>query len=172
MPLVSNWYLTAMWPITMVCMILTWIYGKIFAIEVNTFKKLKFQTWCIPRYNMHYSMPWQHEGINHFIKETILEAQDKGIKILSLGLLNQGEELNRNGEDYVEKYPKLKVKLVDGSSLAVVVVLNSIPKRTTEVFLSGKLSKVAHAIRTSLCHRGIQQVQIASVREPQNQTRS
>ncbi|KAL9262509.1 Very-long-chain aldehyde decarbonylase CER1-like protein [Drosera capensis] len=157
-PLASKWYLKAMWPITLSSMSLTWIYGKIFAIETNTFEKLKFQTWCIPRYNIHYSMPWQREGINHFIEEAILEAQDKGIKVLSLGLLNQGEELNRNGEDYIEKYPKLKVKLVDGSSLAAAVVLNSIPKGTTEVFFSRKLPKVAYAIATSLCHQGVQVV--------------
>ncbi|GAB2232366.1 hypothetical protein Drorol1_Dr00011398 [Drosera rotundifolia] len=158
MPLATKWYLKAMWPITMVCMILTWIYGKIFTVEVNTFKKLKFQTWCIPRYNMHYSVRWQREGINHLIEEAILEADDKGIKVLSLGLLNQSEELNRNGEHYLEKFPKLKVKLVDGSSLAIAVVLNSIPKGTTEVLLSGKLSKIAYAIATSLCHLGIQVV--------------
>ncbi|GAB2260541.1 hypothetical protein Droror1_Dr00011396 [Drosera rotundifolia] len=158
MPLASKWYLKAMWPITLVSMILTWLNGKIFTVEINTFKKLKFQIWSIPRYNVHYLMQWQREGINHLIEEAILEAHDKGVKVLSLGLLNQGEELNSNGEDYIEKFPKLKVKLVDGSSLAVAVVLNSIPKGTTEVLFSGKLSKVAYPIATSLCHRGIQVV--------------
>lgn len=34
-------------------------------------------------------MKWQRESINNAIEEAILEAEDKGIKILSLGLLNQ-----------------------------------------------------------------------------------
>ena len=68
----------------------------------------------------------------------------------------QGEELNRYGELYVERHPKLKVKVVDGSSLAVAVVLNRIPKGTTEVVLRGKLTKVAYALAFTLCQRGIQ----------------
>ncbi|KAH7576143.1 hypothetical protein JRO89_XS01G0003100 [Xanthoceras sorbifolium] len=68
----------------------------------------------------------------------------------------QGEELNRNGEMYVKRNPKLKVKVVDGSSLTVAVVLNSIPPGTTQVVLRGKLSKVARAIAFGLCQRGIQ----------------
>ncbi|KAH7576142.1 hypothetical protein JRO89_XS01G0003000 [Xanthoceras sorbifolium] len=67
-----------------------------------------------------------------------------------------GEELNRNGEMFVKRNPKLKVKVVDGSSLTVAVVLNSIPPGTTQVVLRGKLSKVARAIAFGLCQRGIQ----------------
>jgi aldehyde decarbonylase len=68
----------------------------------------------------------------------------------------QGEEFNKNGELYIQKYPQLRIKLVDGSSLAVAVVLNSIPKGTTQVFLRGNLTKVAYAIANALCERGIQ----------------
>ncbi|KAH7525284.1 hypothetical protein FEM48_Zijuj06G0208600 [Ziziphus jujuba var. spinosa] len=68
----------------------------------------------------------------------------------------QSEELNRYGRLYVEKNPKLKVKLVDGSSLAVAVVLNNIPKGTTQVLLRGKLAKVAYALALALCQKGIQ----------------
>jgi len=68
----------------------------------------------------------------------------------------QGEELNKNGERYIQKYPHLKIKLVDGSSLVVAVVLNSIPKGTTQVFLRGNLTKVAFAIADALCEMGIQ----------------
>jgi aldehyde decarbonylase len=50
----------------------------------------------------------------------------------------------------------LKIKVVDGSSLAVAVVLNSIPKGTTQVLLTGKLTKVAYALAFSLCQRNIQ----------------
>ena len=67
----------------------------------------------------------------------------------------QGEELNRNGELYIKRYPKLKLNLVDGSSLVVAVVLNNIPKGTTQVILRGNLSKVAYAIANTLCERDI-----------------
>jgi hypothetical protein len=68
----------------------------------------------------------------------------------------QGEELNKNGELYIQKYPQLKIKLVDRSSLVTAVVLNGIPKGTTQVFLRGNLTKVAYIIADALCERGIQ----------------
>ncbi|GAB4844227.1 Very-long-chain aldehyde decarbonylase cer1 [Ancistrocladus abbreviatus] len=155
-PLAPKWCLWAMWPITLWSMILTWVYGRTFIVERNTFKKLKLQSWALPRYSIHYSLQWQRVAINNLIEEAILEAEDKGIKVLSLGLLNQGEDLNKNGEIYVRKHPKLRVKLVDGSSLAVAVVLNSIPEGTTRVLFRGQLSKVAYSIVSSLCQKGIQ----------------
>lgn len=38
---------------------------------------------------LQYLMHWQRETINSMIEEAILDADDKGIKVLSLGLLNQ-----------------------------------------------------------------------------------
>ncbi|GMH00668.1 hypothetical protein Nepgr_002507 [Nepenthes gracilis] len=157
-PLTSKWYLWMMWPVTLWSMILACVYNRSFIVERNTFKKLRLQTWIVPRYSVHYSLQWQREAIDKLIEEAILEAEDKGIKVLSLGLLNQGEKLNRNGEIYIEKFPKLKVKIVDGSSLAATVVLNSIPRGTTQVLLMGKFSKVAYAIAFSLCHNNVQVV--------------
>lgn len=68
----------------------------------------------------------------------------------------QKEELNRNGEMYIRRHPQLKLKLVDGSSLVVAVVINSIPKGATRVILRGELSKVAYSIAFALCKGGIQ----------------
>ncbi|KAF8369442.1 hypothetical protein HHK36_032541 [Tetracentron sinense] len=68
----------------------------------------------------------------------------------------QGEELNGNGELYIQKHPNMKIRVVDGSSLAVAVVLNSIPKGAKHVFLRGNISKVAYAIVLVLCQREIQ----------------
>ncbi|KAK4372318.1 hypothetical protein RND71_007702 [Anisodus tanguticus] len=68
------------------------------------------------------------------------------------------EQLNSNGERYIRKHPQLKVKVVDGSSLAVAVVINSIPKGTSQVVLRGRLSKVVYYIAFALCQRGIQVV--------------
>jgi hypothetical protein len=90
------------------------------------------------------------------IEEAILDADKKGVKVVSLGLMNQEEELNIYGGLYVRRHPKLNVKVVDGSSLVVAVVLNSIPKGTTQVLLRGKLTKVAYALAYTLCQQGVQ----------------
>lgn len=68
----------------------------------------------------------------------------------------QDQGLNKNGELFLRRHPHLKVKLVDGSSLAVAVVLNSIPKGTAQVVLRGKLSKVAYSVALALCQGGTQ----------------
>ncbi|MCD7463383.1 hypothetical protein HAX54_050455 [Datura stramonium] len=72
-----------------------------------------------------------------------------------LGNLKE-EQLNSNGEFYIKRYPHLKVNVVDGSSLVVAVVLNSIPKGTSQVVFRGRLSKVANNIALALCQGGIQ----------------
>lgn len=90
------------------------------------------------------------------IEEAILDADKKGIKVVSLGLMNQEEELNIYGGLYVSRHPKLNVKVVDGSSLAVAAVINSIPKGTTQLLLRGKLTKVAYALAYTLCQQGVQ----------------
>ncbi|PHT83037.1 Protein CER1-like 2 [Capsicum annuum] len=166
-PYTSKWYFWLMWPVTLWSMIVTWIYGNTFTVERNLFKNLNLQTWAIPKYRVQYVMQWQRETINNLIEEAIMEADQKGIKVLSLGLLNQAsniflffllhpqdEKLNNNGELYIKRNPQIKVKVVDGSSLAVAVVLNSIPKGTTQVVLGGHLSKVANAIALALCQGG------------------
>ncbi|CAL5398206.1 unnamed protein product [Camellia sinensis] len=155
-PHTSKWYLWLMWPVTFWTMMVTWIYGRTFTVERNVLKNLKLQTWAIPKYNIQYFMQWQRESINSLIEEAILDAEEKGVEVLSLGLMNQGEELNMNGELYIRRHPNLKVKVVDGSSLAVAVVLNAIPKGTTQVLLTSPISKVASSLAFALCQRGIQ----------------
>lgn len=66
----------------------------------------------------------------------------------------QGDLLNKYGELYIKSYPQLKIRIVDGSSLAVATVLNSIPKETSQVLLCGRLNKVSYAIAKALCERG------------------
>ncbi|XP_022146961.1 protein ECERIFERUM 1-like [Momordica charantia] len=152
----STWYLWLLSPVTMGSMLLTWIYGRTIVTERNQFEKLKMQTWAIPKYNVQYSLELQTESINSLIEEAIIKADQKGCKVLTLGLLNQGEELNKNGGIYVQRNPKLRVRVVDGSSLAVGIVLNSIPKFGTQILLTGKFTKVAFALYHSLSKRGIQ----------------
>ncbi|CAL1390462.1 unnamed protein product [Linum trigynum] len=150
-----------LWPVTLWTMALTWLYGRAaFVLERHRFGDVRLQTWALPKYKIQYAMQWQKEAINSLIEDAIVEAEGKGVKVLTLGLLNQGEELNGYGEIYVRKNPGLRTKLVDGSSLAVAVVLNSIPKGTTQVAIRGTpaLFKVASALAQSLCHRGLQVV--------------
>ncbi|KAF7844508.1 very-long-chain aldehyde decarbonylase CER1-like [Senna tora] len=155
-PHTSKWYLTLMWPITLLSMVFTWLWGRTFIVERNCFNKLRLQTWAIPKYTLQYILEWQKESINKVIEEAILDAERKGTKVVSLGLMNQEEELNTYGGLYIKKHPKLNVRVVDGSSLAVALVLHSISKGTTQVLLSGKLTKIACAIASNLCQKGIQ----------------
>ncbi|XP_075517605.1 very-long-chain aldehyde decarbonylase CER1-like [Primulina tabacum] len=152
----SKWYIWFVRPLTTWPMMLNFIHGSTFVVERNDFEKLKLQTWAIPRYSIQYSIKWQGQVINNLVEEAILEAEARGTKILSLGLLNQSWELNRSGALYIEKNPKLNIKVVDGSSLAVAIVINSIPKGTNEVLFRGSLSKIAYAIVSALCQKGIQ----------------
>lgn len=47
-----KWYLLMLWPVTMISMLITWIYGKTFVVERNVFKNLIMQTWAIPKYKI------------------------------------------------------------------------------------------------------------------------
>ncbi|KAH6789638.1 Fatty acid hydroxylase superfamily [Perilla frutescens var. frutescens] len=153
----SKWYAWVMWPVTLWSMMMTWIYGRrSFVVERNLFKHLKLQTWAVPKYSIQYYMHWQRDWINTMIEEAILEADRNGVKVFTLGLLNQEEGLNRNGELFLRRHPLLRVKLVDGSSLAAAIVLNAIPKGTTQLTIRGNLTKVAYSVALTLCQRGIQ----------------
>ncbi|MED6106726.1 hypothetical protein PIB30_007049 [Stylosanthes scabra] len=151
----SNWYLYFMSPITLWFAIFTWFYGQTFVAERNAFKMLNLQTWVIPRFRSQYQKKGQRETLNKLIEDAILEAERSGVKVLSLGLLNQGDKLNKYGEIYIKNHPNLKIKIVDGSSLVVAIVVNSIPKEATQVLLCGKLNKVSYAIANALCERGV-----------------
>ncbi|XP_042059865.1 very-long-chain aldehyde decarbonylase CER1-like [Salvia splendens] len=147
----SKW---SSWPLSW---LLTFINGgSTFLAETNMLGKLKLQTWTVPRYSIQYGLKWQRQRINTLIEEAILEADVRGSKVISLGLLNQSQEVNRSGEFFIERHPQLKTKVVDGSSLAVAIVLNSIPTGTTEILFRGALSKLAFAIVSALLQRRIQ----------------
>lgn len=88
-PQANRWYMWLMFPVTLWSTMITWIYGRTFAVERNRFNNYKLQTWAIPKYNVQYSLQWQKQAINGLIEEAILEAELKGAKVLSLGLLNQ-----------------------------------------------------------------------------------
>jgi len=43
---------------------------------------------------MQYLLKWRKEAINNMIEKAILEADKKGVKVLSLGLMNQVKKLS------------------------------------------------------------------------------
>ncbi|XP_026409764.1 protein ECERIFERUM 1-like [Papaver somniferum] len=161
-PYAPKWYLWVFWPITYGCMLLSWIWDTTFTVERHLFDDLKMQTWAIPRYSFQYFLPWQKDKINSLIEKAIVTAEEAGAKVFSLGLLNQGEELNGNGELYLQRNPKLNIRIVDGSSLAVAVILNSIPQGTKEVLLRANLSKVVYAVAEKLCQKGVKVAVVSS----------
>nr|GEV36343.1 protein eceriferum 1-like [Tanacetum cinerariifolium] len=83
-----------------------------------------------------YLMKRQKQTSNSLIEEALLESEAKGMKIYFRG------ELNRSGELFIRKNPQTKVKVVDRSTLAVAVVLNNIPKGSTQVVFKGNFDKV------------------------------
>ncbi|KAL5207664.1 hypothetical protein ABZP36_032099 [Zizania latifolia] len=151
------WYMWTLWPLAWLSMVLAWIYGSsAFVVERTKLKRMQMQTWAIPRYNFQYGQLWERESINDFIEKAILDADVRGVKVISLGLLNQAKQLNGNGELFRQKHPKLGVRIVDGSGLATAVVLKSIPSDAKQVFLQTGTSKIARAIALALCGRGVQ----------------
>ncbi|KAG7573998.1 putative domain Wax2 C-terminal [Arabidopsis suecica] len=156
-PLSSQCYLFIMMkPFThIMSFILTSFSFPTFVFERNRFRDLTLHSHLLPKFSSHYMSQQQKDCINKTIEAAILEAEKKGVKVMSLGLLNQGEELNGYGEMYVRKHPKLKIRIVDGSSLAAEVVLHSIPVGTKEVLFRGQITKVARAIVFSLCQNAI-----------------
>lgn len=88
------------------------------------------------------------------------------LKVITKGnlicLTIQGEKLNRNGELFIRRNPRVNVKLVDGSSLVIAVVLNNIPRGTTQVVFRGNFNKVAAYLALTLCQKGIQVISFSS----------
>ncbi|XP_058079730.1 very-long-chain aldehyde decarbonylase GL1-4-like [Magnolia sinica] len=83
------YYSWMLWPISSGFMLLTWIFGSTFTVEWNRLHKLTMQTWAIPRYSFQYLLSCQRDIINSLIEKAILEAEEAGVKVISLGLLNQ-----------------------------------------------------------------------------------
>nr|VDD15360.1 unnamed protein product [Brassica oleracea] len=156
-PLSSRCYLLLMRPFTlMLSFILTFLSFRSFAFERNRFRDLTLHSHLLPKFSSHYKSQKQKESINKMIETAILEAEKKGVRVMSMQLTHQlGEELNGYGELYVRKHPKLKIRIVDGSSLAAQVVIHSIHVGIKEVLFRGQITKVARAIVRSLCQNGI-----------------
>ncbi|KFK42593.1 hypothetical protein AALP_AA1G015500 [Arabis alpina] len=157
----SPWYLTYfMWPFTLFFsfVLTSALSSRTFVFERNRLRNLTLHSHLLPKFAFHYKSQRHCESINNTIEAAILEADEKGVRVMSLGLMNNREELNGCGEVYVQKHPKLKIRLVDGSSMAAAVVVNSIPKGTREVVFRGNPTKVALAAVFALSQRDVKVV--------------
>jgi len=69
----------------------------------------------------------------------------------------QNEDLNENGKLFLKRHENLRIRIVDGTTLAAAFILNSIPeKETSEVLLiSPGASKLGASIARVLCERGV-----------------
>eukprot|EP00253_Pinus_taeda_P019193 PITA_19193 len=156
-PYSSKWYIRMLWPISNAVMLLLSTFGRTFTSEKNRLDRLHMQTWVIPRYTFQYFLPSEKPRINQLIEDSILDAEKKGAKVISLGLLNKNEDLNRSGKQFVKQHENLRIRIVDGSTLAAAFILNSIPeKETSEVLIiSGGACKLESGIARVLCERGV-----------------
>ncbi|KAG0483008.1 hypothetical protein HPP92_011092 [Vanilla planifolia] len=123
--------------------------------ERNKLKDLKMQTLFISRFSFQNGLSSQKEAINGLIEKTIFEADDKGVKVLTLRLYNQANQPNGHGKLYLYKRPMLKVRIVDESSLATIVILNSIRQDIKQILFKGHITKVAYTVIQGLCCKGV-----------------
>lgn len=112
---------------------------------------------------LQYFLPFGLESINRHIEKAILDADAKGIKVISLAALNKNEVLNGGGLLFVKKHPNLRVRVVHGNTLTAAVIIKTLPEGTKEVFMNGATSKLGRAIALYLCCRGIRVLVRATV---------
>lgn len=154
-PFAVRAFLVPLWPIAFVFMLMVWAWSKTFVISYYHLRGKLHQMWAVPRYGFHYFLPFAKDGINYQIELAILRAERMGVKVVSLAALNKNEALNGGGTLFVNKHPDLRVRVVHGNTLTAAVILNEIPKGTTEVFMTGATSKLGRAIALYLCRKKI-----------------
>ncbi|XP_062220702.1 very-long-chain aldehyde decarbonylase GL1-6-like [Phragmites australis] len=132
------------------------LLGRTFRSEANRLEKLNVETWVVPRYTSQYRSKEGVHAVSRLIEKAVADAEASGARVLTLGLLNQAYELNKNGELYIIRKPNLKTKIVDGSSLAAAAVLHMIPEGTKDVLLLGNANKISFVLTLALCEREIQ----------------
>ncbi|TVU09596.1 hypothetical protein EJB05_43080 [Eragrostis curvula] len=148
-------FLLPMWPFAFLVMLMMWVWSKTFVISCYNLRGRLHQMWAVPRYGFQYFLPFAKDGINKQIELAILRADKMGVKVLSLAALNKNEALNGGGTLFVNKHPDLRVRVVHGNTLTAAVILNEIPKGTTEVFMTGATSKLGRAIALYLCKKRV-----------------
>ncbi|EFJ36684.1 hypothetical protein SELMODRAFT_164680 [Selaginella moellendorffii] len=164
-PFRGEWYAWLVFPIGLVSCFCVWIWGKTFVATKYLLDGLHAQSWVVPRYGFHYFIPACAAGINRHIERAILDADELGVKVISLAALNKNESLNGGGLLFVKKHPNLKVRVVHGNTLTAALVLRELPAETSEVFLTGSTSKIGRAIALYLCRRNVRIMMLTTSRE-------
>ncbi|KAI4376785.1 hypothetical protein MLD38_014503 [Melastoma candidum] len=155
LPFSTRLFLVPFWPIAFLVMLVMWAWAKTFVISFYNLRGRLHHTWAVPRFGFQYFLPFAAVGINKRIEEAILEADELGVKVISLAALNKNEALNGGGTLFVNKHPNLRVRVVHGNTLTAAVILNDISADVTEVFLTGATSKLGRAIVLYLCRRKV-----------------
>ncbi|KAJ7533919.1 hypothetical protein O6H91_13G071200 [Diphasiastrum complanatum] len=164
-PFRSAWYQWPVTPLLFIALFPLWIWGRTFVAYEYMLRGLHAQTWVVPRYGFHYFLPFGKHKINQLIEQAILDADAKGVKVISLAALNKNEALNGGGLLFVKKHKDLKVRVVHGNTLTAAVILYEIPPSVSEVFLTGATSKLGRAIAIYLCRNRVRVLMLTSSRE-------
>ncbi|BFI24687.1 aldehyde decarbonylase [Marchantia polymorpha subsp. ruderalis] len=164
-PYSARWFLYPFLVLITPVMFMMWAWGKVFVAYKYTLDKFSCQTWVVPRYGFQYFIPVGLNSINGLIESAILEADKKGVKVISLAALNKNEALNGGGVLFTDKHTNLRVRVVHGNTLTAACILKGIPEDVTEVFITGATSKLGRAIALHLCRRRVRVLMLTSSQE-------
>ncbi|KAG0564726.1 hypothetical protein KC19_8G134500 [Ceratodon purpureus] len=165
-PFEAHWFLWPLWLPSAIATTIFWCLSQdTFVLHKYYLYKLKCMAWVVPRYGFHYFLPFGLDRINDFIEKAILDADEKGVKVLSLAALNKNEALNGGGMLFVKKHPNLRVRVVHGNTLTAAVIIKTLPEDVKEVFMNGATSKLGRAIALYLCSRGIRVLMLTTSKE-------
>nr|GMD30291.1 protein ECERIFERUM 3-like [Ipomoea batatas] len=88
-PFTTRLFLLPLWPGVIMAMLIMWLNCKTFLSSFYNLRGRVHQTWVIPRFGFHYFLPFAAEAINKKIEEAVLNADRRGVKVISLAALNK-----------------------------------------------------------------------------------
>ena len=146
----DSWMLKMLWPLTLPAVAaLRFLPGvKAFVSDKHRLKNMNIETWVTPAWGFQFFIRSEFKHINAKIERAILDADERGVRVLGLGALNKNEALNGGGAFFVQKHEKnLKnTKVVHGNTLTAAAIIDKIPENVKEIFLTGATSKLGRAI--------------------------
>jgi len=114
-------------------------------------------------YGFQYLIPMYANILNKRIDNAIIDAHDRGIKVVGLGNFNKAEWLNKGGADIVDRIgDRIKgTYITHGDTLCAAVIVHhclqmrSLGHWKRAVFLTGSTSKIGRAVALSLALHGV-----------------
>eukprot|EP00250_Pteridium_aquilinum_P008302 c17835_g1_i1 orf=132-2018(+) len=161
----TNWWAQLLTPVLFMGLWVPWVWGKAYMVAQYTLHGVTQQTWSLPLIGFQYFLPNAFVKINKMLEETILEADRKGVKVITLGALNKNEAMNGGGLLFINKLKDLKVRVCHGNTLTTAVILHELPEDVTEVFLTGSTSKIGKAIALYLCRKHVRILMLTASQE-------